>query len=237
MSLMSANRKTTPAPRRATLVGERRNARGEILVAAARLFSASGVAGTTMEEIAAAAGVRSPSLYYYFENKETIVSELSLYAVEESAVFATSLSEEAGSAIERLRQLLTAHIERLVTAPFDLWFLVTAGGRPGDPIPGFEKVSAAYSSWVSRVQSLIAEAAKKREIPSCDVELAAQLIFGCIEGVLEWRHHGHVVDAETPVEFAIRGLGWAPVASAHRAQENSGRTAQRTGRQRRAKEQ
>lgn len=207
MSLMSASRKTTSSPRRAARVGERKNARSEILVAAARLFSRNSVAGTTMEEIAAAAGIRSPSLYYYFENKETIAHELSLYAVEHSAVFATSLTEETGSAIDRLRLLLTMHIERLVTAPFDLWFLVAESSRPTELEPPYALVKVAYTSWVSRVQSLIAEAVSQGEIPPCEVELASQLIFGCIEGVLEWRHHGHVVKPEVPVEFAIRGLG------------------------------
>ncbi|HEU4839939.1 MAG TPA: helix-turn-helix domain-containing protein, partial [Ilumatobacteraceae bacterium] len=48
----------------------------EILAAASRLFGARGVTGTTMSQIAAAAGLQQSSLYYYFRSKEEILATL-----------------------------------------------------------------------------------------------------------------------------------------------------------------
>jgi AcrR family transcriptional regulator len=44
--------------------------RKEILDSATRLFAAQGVAGTAIQEVADAVGIRKPSLLYYFGNKE-----------------------------------------------------------------------------------------------------------------------------------------------------------------------
>ena len=48
--------------------------RGQILVAAARLFGHQGYANTTLRQIAQAAGIRAGSIYYHFEGKDEIAA-------------------------------------------------------------------------------------------------------------------------------------------------------------------
>jgi AcrR family transcriptional regulator len=50
--------------------------RGEILDAAAALFAREGYRGTSMREVAAAAGIQAGSLYHHFPSKEAIAVEL-----------------------------------------------------------------------------------------------------------------------------------------------------------------
>jgi AcrR family transcriptional regulator len=50
--------------------------RGEILAAAAALFAREGYRGTSMREVAAAAGIQAGSLYHHFSSKEAIAVEL-----------------------------------------------------------------------------------------------------------------------------------------------------------------
>jgi AcrR family transcriptional regulator len=50
--------------------------RGEILAAAAALFAREGYRGTSMREVAAAAGIQAGSLYHHFPSKEAIAVEL-----------------------------------------------------------------------------------------------------------------------------------------------------------------
>lgn len=47
--------------------------RDKIIGVATRLFAEQGYAGTTMTSIASAAGLRQPSLYYWFRNKEELL--------------------------------------------------------------------------------------------------------------------------------------------------------------------
>jgi len=54
----------------------RERRRGEILAAAGRLFAMRGVRETTVRQIAEEVGVLAGSLYYYFDNKESILDAL-----------------------------------------------------------------------------------------------------------------------------------------------------------------
>jgi len=98
--------------------------REEILREAARLFSARGVAGTRLTDIAAAVGITAPSVYYHFDNLEAIVEALLTYVVDESSAFATAAARRPGPCAERLASLVTQHVDRLTSGPYDLWFVV-----------------------------------------------------------------------------------------------------------------
>jgi AcrR family transcriptional regulator len=203
LSRLTEHAETRPPNRRG---GSSRanNARNDILAAASRVFGRNGVPGTSMEDIAREAGVRSPSLYYYFANKDDILEELAAYSVKVSAVFATSQADGPGSPLHRLHQLLTDHFQRLVSGPFDLWFLVGAQGiADADSTPYF----GDYQAWRDAVARLIQEAIRADEIGSCDPEHATQLIAGVVEAILEWRHFEREVDVDAAVKFAVQGLG------------------------------
>ena len=59
-----------PAPRRRTRI--QREKRDLILEAALEVFSANGFRGSTIDQIAEAAGMSKPNLLYYFRRKEDI---------------------------------------------------------------------------------------------------------------------------------------------------------------------
>jgi TetR/AcrR family transcriptional regulator, cholesterol catabolism regulator len=87
-------------------VQEEGDARQRILRAAEELFASGGFAGTSVQEIASAAGVNKALLYYYFADKQTLYD--SLLADGKAAV--TALIEEAvaspGTPEERLRRFI-----------------------------------------------------------------------------------------------------------------------------------
>ena len=66
----------------AKLTSKGRQTRHRIVVAAAELMFAGGVAGTTMEDVRAAAGVSSSQIYHYFIDKEALVRAVIEYQNE-----------------------------------------------------------------------------------------------------------------------------------------------------------
>jgi TetR/AcrR family transcriptional repressor of mexJK operon len=60
----------------ATLAPRSRTKRDRVRAVARRLFVEAGFAGTSMEAIAAAAGVSKPTLYRYYENKEALFADV-----------------------------------------------------------------------------------------------------------------------------------------------------------------
>lgn len=108
------------------LEAESRSARKrrEILEAAATLFLANGYRGTSMDEIAALAGVSKQTVYTAFSDKESLFSEIVVGAVAEAAdpVHAAVLELEdtgdveadfRGLARELLRRVMQPRILRL----------------------------------------------------------------------------------------------------------------------------
>jgi AcrR family transcriptional regulator len=88
-----------------------------ILREAAELFAAQGVAGTTVREIADAAGILSGSLYHHFASKDDIVDAvLSTFLTELRSRYDAVLGA-GGDVADRLRGLVVASLETVAAHP------------------------------------------------------------------------------------------------------------------------
>ncbi|MFF7728942.1 TetR/AcrR family transcriptional regulator [Streptomyces sp. NPDC008001] len=116
---------------RATRAARAEN-RARIEAAAARLFGERGYAATTIDDIAAAAGLSKPMLYRHFDSKK----ELHLELLERQRDVLTAappgkpLSGD-GDPDSRLRAVLEAWFEQIESSPYT-WRLLSAG-TTGDP--------------------------------------------------------------------------------------------------------
>lgn len=82
--------------------------RREIVAAAARVFKDKGLQGTKLGDIAAASGADRASLYYYVGSKEELFHEVVREAALANLVRAEAIRDGAGSAPEKLRELIEA---------------------------------------------------------------------------------------------------------------------------------
>ncbi|MFB3907488.1 MAG: TetR/AcrR family transcriptional regulator [Candidatus Eisenbacteria bacterium] len=85
-------------------------ARERIERSAARLYAIRGFDGTSMREIAEAAGVTKPLVYYHFESKEALFGGLLLSAIDECHARLWAAGQ-AGDPRERLRDLLSTQVD------------------------------------------------------------------------------------------------------------------------------
>lgn len=99
--------------------------RERVLKVAAELFSRRGYRGTTMTDIAVEVGLRKPSLYHYFHNKEELLVHLYDGVFDESLTTARSIVASASSPRYALRELIanrvayTCHHRELFTVFFE----------------------------------------------------------------------------------------------------------------------
>ncbi|SRR5581483_8171866 len=98
-------------------------ARELILDAAERLFARRGFAATTIKQIAAAAGVNSALLYYYFRDKAAVYHAVLERRVQALVRGAVERLEAAGPPAARLRSFLEFQAETLASHPH-LWPLM-----------------------------------------------------------------------------------------------------------------
>lgn len=86
---------------------------GEIIDAAARVFAEHGYHGASTQDIADMLGIRQASLYYYFGSKEEALEQVCMLGVEGFVERAAAIASTPGSAAERIRALVAAHLAPL----------------------------------------------------------------------------------------------------------------------------
>jgi len=188
-----------PAARRAALAGDapagdERNRRQALVRAAARLFRDQGFDGTTIRQIAAAAGMRSGSPFYHFKDMQELlatVMEEGLLAGHEK----TRAVLDSGLPLrERFHGLVRAHLE-------------TIHGRGNDFIPvllhDFRRLDAPRrrriaalrdrydDSWRGIVGELRAAGLLRRDSPLCRL-----WIIGAINFSVHWYRPGRGLDLD-----------------------------------------
>lgn len=89
--------------------------RQKILDAAIDLFQERGYLGTTVDDIAARAGVTKRTLYHHMGNKESILAEIHSGFIEAGLQRWEAVVSEGGSPTEVLRRLFEEHV-RIVAA-------------------------------------------------------------------------------------------------------------------------
>jgi len=92
--------------------------RARVLVAAAELFVAQGYAGTTLREIASAAGIKAGSVYHHFDSKEDLFAAV----LDDGIVVMIDAYEKASASLsgsETNAEHLAVHVHAHLSAVFE----------------------------------------------------------------------------------------------------------------------
>ncbi len=164
-------------------------ARDSILRGAGQAFSAKGYRGTTMQDIAAAAGCTPPTLYSYFHGKEDILRSLIAGLLSELVTaFEHSMPRES-TFEQRLELLLARHREVAENNREAFVFLMRMG--PGGEVmdlPDREEHSVYQRRLVRWMRDVQKETGELTEVPATVLALALTSLF---EGFLcDWATKG-----------------------------------------------
>ncbi|MCB2223876.1 MAG: TetR/AcrR family transcriptional regulator [Actinobacteria bacterium] len=181
--------------------------RERILKAAAAAFARRGFHGTSTRGIAAAVGIRQPSLFHHFPTKQAILAEL--------------LDRDLGPALERIRRIragggrpaarLHAYVEADVAAL--LGFPYDARGLYDESVledPALAPQRAAQREFHAEVRGLVAEGLDAGEFHPADAEFVRQLIHAMtVEVIFQAAGQPRSDLADRPAAiagFVLRGL-------------------------------
>jgi TetR/AcrR family transcriptional regulator, cholesterol catabolism regulator len=102
-----------PAARRRSRPSNDR--RQQIIEVSTELFRERGYHVTSLEDIAERIGFTKPAIYYYFKSKEDILFAIVEEIVDEAYERIASIAAGPGPCVERLRALLVANTEAVLT--------------------------------------------------------------------------------------------------------------------------
>ena len=156
--------------------------RHAILDAAVELFSRQGFHDTTMEQIAAGAGVSRRTLYRRFRGKDDVVLELPrrwLHVWDRSVAEQSSIDGklDAVTVIERAALAVSAHIDANRQSTL-------VGLRVLEEAPSLNATSLADDDWHDRVVALLASSDPTAQLDPDDQSLLAGAYLGGINAML-----------------------------------------------------
>ncbi|WP_370588715.1 TetR/AcrR family transcriptional regulator [Pseudonocardia sp. C8] len=181
---------TTPEPSGNGARRERKSekTRRRILDAAAEILSRDGFAGTRLAEIAAAADLRVPAVYYYFDSREAILEEVVLIggrlAEERVRAKLAALPADA-TAMDRICAAFGGHLEMVLKeSAYTAAAMRTMAQLPPDVRARQLREHRAYGDlW----RSLIMAAHEAGELdPGLDPHGARMFLMGAVNWAPEW---------------------------------------------------
>lgn len=183
--------------------------RDDVVRAAGRLFSARGYHGTSMRDLAAELGLLGSSLYSHIDSKEDLLVEV----VERGAALfqasADSALAVAGSAVSRLRALVTGHIDVVLDNRDEVrTFLYEADFL--DPAHR-ERVLGARDRYESAFRRVLSEGRREGAFRDVDPALAAIFVLSILNALERWYRPGGALDRRNLVgevfDFVMAGVG------------------------------
>lgn len=180
--------------------------RERILREASHLFAARGYYGSSTRDIATAVGIRQPSLFHHFPNKQAIFQELLSYSLDDSAVVAEYLARAPGSPAARLYRFLVEDFRYLMNSPYDLRSIFN-----GDVLldEEFEPWGRTAFELHVAVADIIQQGVDSGDFIEIEVDFARQAISGLMLETIRERSLGEELPVERPTrtaDFILRAL-------------------------------
>lgn len=158
------------------------------------LFAARGLDGTTIEEIAAAAGVSKPVIYEHFGSKEGLyrqVVDTEFRILLDSITEALSTEAKPRVLVERAALALLGYIEDRT----DGFRILVRDAPPSQPEGAF---STLLTHVTARVEHLLSDEFARRGFSAADGAMYAQMLVGMVAMTGQWW-----LDSRTPDKRAV----------------------------------
>jgi AcrR family transcriptional regulator len=175
---------------------------------ALRVFAERGYDGASMDDVARAAGITKASIYHHVSGKEALLERGLGRALDALFAILDEPAARAGRAAERLRHIVTRVAETTLHLLPELTVLFRVRGASRSEREALER----RRQFDRVVTAIIVEAQRDGELRAdLDPRLAARLIFGMSNSVVEWYRSGSPLSGEA-VARAIAAIAFEGIA-------------------------
>jgi len=185
------------------------NRQAQLLDAAARLFREKGFGGTTMRDIATAAGMLAGSIYYHFPNKDALLIAVYTEGVLRITAAVALAVEGVEGAWPRLEAASVAHLEHLLARSDYASVVIRVHPQEfaGRTAQKLRSLRDGYEDWFRRLCSAL-------PLPrEADAEELRLMLLGALNSAAAWYRPGR----RSPATLARRFV-WLLRAPLERSQ-------------------
>jgi len=174
---------------------------------ALRVFAEKGYEGASMDDVARAAGITKASIYHHVSGKEALLERGLSRALDALFAVLEQSGAQTGSALERLRFIVRRVAETTLERLPELSVLFRVRGSSKIQRDALER-RRRFDRFVTE---LLVEGQREGTIRAdIDARLAARLIFGMSNSVVEWYGSGSSISrqrlADSLVALAFGGI-------------------------------
>ena len=181
--------------------------RDAILRAAARLFRDRGYAETGMRDIAQAADLSAANLYHYFDGKTDLLAYCQNRALDRMLASIAQARRASGSAEERLRVILSAHVRTLLDDIEGATAHIQVESLPASLRTGIVSKRDRYERALRR---LVAEGIRSKEFVETNPAVVVRAMLGAANWTVTWfRSEGSETASgvgEIIARYLVRGV-------------------------------
>lgn len=154
--------------------------RADILNAGREILREGGFTALSMRALAEAVGVRAPTLYDYFANKEDVLNELFLEGVKEIREHFRPVLESSPPGAARIVGLGMAYRDFALTNP--VLFQLVFGRIDSSYIPGEEQMQAGHDLYLL-LRDEVERTVELGEFEATDIDILSMTIWSSIHGI------------------------------------------------------
>lgn len=155
----------------------RTSTRERVLQSADRLWGERGVHGASLEDIARAADVTKPTVYYYFPDKSALFTAVVCSVLEEHGAGLKTAARRGNRARDRLVSALAFVIGARCSGPR----LLRDGGVPLTVDQTSQARSAFFRHFFAPLQQILEEGVRAGELRQLDTAFAAQALLNLLD--------------------------------------------------------
>ena len=175
-----------------------------ILLESSRLFAVRGYLGTSTRDIAAAVGIRQPSVYKHFASKQEIAEELLRRDLHAGIDILERLAREGGGPAVELYRYLCWEVRYVRGTPFDLRALYLGEILE---LPEFEEGRRLSRRYEALLQHIVQRGVAADEFIDIDVGFARQAIDGVVLETIRGGSGARSADEpDLAATFVVRAL-------------------------------
>lgn len=156
--------------------------RGEILIAAAKIFNSLGYDGATIRRIADEVGLSSTALYMHFRDKDEILVEICEGAMEKLLTLTNEIAGRRAPAVDRLRAMIEAYVAFSLDEPSTYRLVFCSNGRHLSP-RSQELVEKLGDRAFGKLLAVVTEIADEGRLRKGTPSTAAQVIWAAGHGL------------------------------------------------------
>lgn len=177
-----------------------------LLDVAVQVFNERGYDGTSMEDLAQAAGISKSSFYHHVEGKEALLAAACDRALDALTAIREDPLAQEGRAVERLENVLRLTVMALITELPYVTLLLRVRGNTASEKKALERRRDFDRFATDLVTQAIADGDLRTDI---EPALATKLVFGLVNSLIEWYRPGRTPSDEvvnSTVSLALVGL-------------------------------